>query len=394
MSLDREPITDPAGDRPITLLTLANVLLRRRRILAVVPAVISALGLLGALLQGTTYRARAKLTFEPSSPTVRFDLFDLAAQFGLVPFSAATDEGNLPFYRELVKTRDVLRAIVLSEYTVEIDAGGERPDTVVGNLVELYDVEGEDEEERIRAAMKILARNITLRDDPKSGLVILDTKADWPDLAVQLNRRVLEEIDEYNRERRKSRASEERRLVEERLRQVREELLAAERELEEFLARNRRGFEEAPQLMIMRNRLEREVEQKGQVYIVMFQAYEQARIAEVRENPLFTIVEPPEGSEEELRPNLFLVVLVSLFVGLFLAVGIVLVVEFVARQRALSPEEYEEFRSLWSATRRELRLDWLARRFRRAHDTMPTQSEGREEPRILEPHSSAGSRRP
>lgn len=387
---NEQPNTDAAGERPVTVLTLANVLLRRRRMLLVVPAVAVALAFLATFLQDTQYQARTKLMLQSSGGAPRSDIASLAAQFGLIPMVSGGGEG-LPFYRELIRTRDVLRTIVLSEYAVAVPSGREEPDTLVGNLVELYRMEGKDEEARIRGAMGILAGSVILRDDPRSGLILLETRADWPDLAVQLNRRFLEEIDEYNRNRRKSRASAELRFVEERLHQARAELMAAERALETFLEQNRRGFDDSPQLLMARVRLEREMEQRQQVYIAMFQAYEQARIAEVREIPLFTIVEPPEGSEETVRTDPVMVVIVALFMGLFLAVALVLVVEFVARQRALSPEEYAEFRSLWSVTRRELKLDRIARRLRRGSDPPPSRPS--EEPRIPEPHSSARNRR-
>lgn len=390
MMTDERPNPDGAGERPVTLLTLANVLLRRRRMLLVVPGVAVALAFLATLLQDTRYQARTKLLLQSSGVAARSDIASLAAQFGVIPMQSGGGEG-MPFYRELVRTRDVLRTIVLSEYEVAVDSGREHPDTLVGNLVELYRVEGKDEEARIRGAMGILAGSVVMRDDPRSGLIFLETRADWPDLAVQLNRRFLEQIDEYNRNRRKSRASAERRFVEERLNQARAELIAAERELEAFLEQNRRGHEDSPQLLMTRMRLEREVEQRQQVYVAMFQAHEQARIAEVREIPVFTIVEPPDGSEEALRSDPVMVVIVALFMGLFLAIALVLVVEFVARQRALSPEEYAEFRSLWSTTRGELGLDRLARRLRRAPDPAPAPPI--EEPLIPEPHSSARDHR-
>src|SRR5690606_31231281 len=103
----------------------------------------------------------------------------------------------------------------------------------------------------------------------------------WPELSELLNRELLNLVGEYNMQRRQSNAAAERSFVEARLEESRHELVGAESDLKSFMEQNRR-FDEAPQLRLEAARLQRRVDLRQQVYASLAQAYEQARIEEVR----------------------------------------------------------------------------------------------------------------
>jgi uncharacterized protein involved in exopolysaccharide biosynthesis len=66
----------------------------------------------------------------------------------------------------------------------------------------------------------------------------------------------------------------------------------AEDELQAFLQRNR-DFRSSPQLSFAYDRLADNVSLRQQLYTAVAQAYEQARIEEVRDTPVITVVEAP-----------------------------------------------------------------------------------------------------
>ncbi len=67
---------------------------------------------------------------------------------------------------------------------------------------------------------------------------------------------------------------------------------AAEDTLEKFLQTNRQ-LENSPQLSFQRDRLQREAGRQQQMMLGLVQQYEDARIREVRDTPVITVIERP-----------------------------------------------------------------------------------------------------
>jgi capsule polysaccharide export protein KpsE/RkpR len=70
-------------------------------------------------------------------------------------------------------------------------------------------------------------------------------------------------------------------------------LRASEDRLLAFSQANRR-IQDSPDLIAQRARLERDVTMQQQIYTTLAQAYEQAKIEEVRDTPVLTVITPPE----------------------------------------------------------------------------------------------------
>src|SRR5207244_4476199 len=75
------------------------------------------------------------------------------------------------------------------------------------------------------------------------------------------------------------------------------ELRTAEQAMQDFLVRNRQ-YQNSPPLQFEASRLQRRIDLTQQVYTNLVQAYEQARVAEVRNTPVLTIIDKPEGSAQ------------------------------------------------------------------------------------------------
>ena len=170
-------------------------------------------------------------------------------------------------------------------------------------------------------------------------MVILVTDTPWPEFSEQLNRTLLELTNTFNLERRQSQAAAERLFVEGRLHERQVELKAAEDELEQFLDRNR-SIEASPQLQFQRARIQRRVTLADQVFTTLSQAYEQARIDEVRNTPVVTIVDPPEGSvAQDAFSSL---ARIGFVLGLLAGIVLALVVELLSHLRRQNTPEFRE----------------------------------------------------
>src|SRR5262249_19274502 len=126
-------------------------------------------------------------------------------------------------------------------------------------------------------------------------------------------------------ETRQSQARSERQFIEVRLQDVSKELKAAEDRVQEFLQSNR-SIEDSPRLVFERERLERELTMRQQVYASLVQSFEQARIDEVRDSPVVTVIDPPslpiDPDSRRLLQTGSLTLLISLLVAVLLAVAL------------------------------------------------------------------------
>lgn len=251
------------------------------------------------------------------------------------------------FYSFLAQSTAFLREGARAEYefTRATDTGEE--ETVSGSLAEIYGLQPADETADVRASLGILKSLVSSRVEPGTGFVVISVRAPWPDLAVVVNERLLELVNEFNVEQRQSQAAAEREFVESRMAEARAELQQAEAALVQFLEQNQR-HEQAPRLRYEAMRLESDVELKRSIYSGLAQSFEQARINEVRNTPVVTVVESP--AETVYRPNsgnapLRYGMMAFLIVAL-LTIGAVGARAYFARQREKHPDDFAEFRRL------------------------------------------------
>lgn len=214
----------------------------------------------------------------------------LAAQFGL-SLPGGTIGDPLRFYAELLKSREVLGTTVRSHYEITKANGT----TQQGSLLTLLGVGGSSSQDSTRRGIERLAAATDVSVKRDAGLVTVRVVTRYPDLSLQVVRRMLAVLDSVNLVRERFQAGEERRFIETRLAAAQGELGVAEESLKRFSTQNRR-YQDSPELVLEFGRLQRRVDLRQQVYITLSQSYEQSRINEVRDTPGLSIIDPPEGS--------------------------------------------------------------------------------------------------
>lgn len=335
-----------AGPRPFargerSLPAILSVLWREWRIIVAVPAGVALLAVCLAVITGRGYVAQSK--FMPDTGGRSISQFaGLAAQVGIDLGSMGGGESP-EFYVALLNTGDLLREAVVTEYQFAVDP--EQADSLRGDLVTLYEVDGDTREARVRRATARLRKDLSASADIQAGIVTLEVVAPWRDLAVKLNDRLLELVREFNLERRQSKARAEREFVERRMHEAEEELRSVEVELQTFLRQNRR-FEQSPELRFEEARLQRVVGLRQQVVTSLATAYEQARIDEVRSTPVTTVVDHPNNSVKKVPGGVLLAGLLGAVLGGALASGLAFGREYVRQQRNERPDEYAELASV------------------------------------------------
>lgn len=371
----------PAGtvdDRDsYSFLKLLALVLQRRRLLIGLPVAVAVVALAISLVVPKEFTAESRFMPEEDQAAPS-EMAGLAAQFGIVPGGQAE---SLDFYIELLRSHELLRQVVLTPYVVPVDEGA---DTLRGDLIELYDIDGDTPEDRLQAAV-IQVRDEDIIALPRRGanLVSLETQAPWPALAESLNRRMLELVNRFNLERRQSSAAAERRFLEERLAQAQQELREAENALQTFVARNRR-YTESPETLFEHGRLQREVTFRQEIYASRAQGLERATVEAVRNTPVITVVDGPEGTALKTAPRPVINVLLGLVLGLALAVTILIAGELMESARRSRPDDYSELSQATRETLADLRPGTLLRRlgFRNGRERVSARAAAgeREEP--------------
>jgi uncharacterized protein involved in exopolysaccharide biosynthesis len=333
-----------------TVFWILAVLLRHRRMLLIVPAAILAIALPVLLILGRTYRADS--TFKPQvSEGTTSQLSGLAAQFGFALPGAAIGD-PVKYYSEIATSREISEQVINTRYRVRTgDAPG---DTLVGTYIDLYKIRKRTPQAQMRSALTKLRNQVIVTNNREAGLVYIRTLAKWPELATQINRRLIDLLDAGNQERRQSQAAAERRFVEGRLEETRKALEAAESEVARFLQANRR-YQDSPMLMLEYARLQRRVELRHQVYTTLSLSYEQASIDEVRNTPLLILIDSPEGSARpygSLGKDAF----IWFLIGCVLAILGAMTAEYLAGRRQAEEPDFTEFRREASAALRGLGL--------------------------------------
>ena len=135
------------------------------------------------------------------------------------------------------------------------------------------------------------------------------------------------------------------------------ELEDAENGLEVFLAQNR-TYQTSPKLTIEAGRLQRRIDLRQQIYTTLVGEYEEARIREIRNTPVITVVDPPEGSAR-VRFKVLALVLVGLALGAAFGVVLAFLLEYFAALRRERSSEFETLQGLLASAQRELRLHRL-----------------------------------
>ena len=335
----------PRPNDEISLWEVLAVLLRRRGTIVLTTLLTAAAAVAFTLLRADTYTTEASFRPQGSDASLS-QLMSLASQFGVRVPGAMRDEELTPaFYADLLASREILHRVAGREFAVE---GVGR-----ASLADLFEIEEDTEELRLEEAIEELQDDVlTISTGRETGIVTVEVQTKWPDLSQEIAERLLDEIARFNLHTRQSQAAAERVFIEERVDSAREALLAAESEMQAFLQANRR-WEDAPDLIFQHDRLERDISLRQQVYTTLVQSFEQARISEVRDTPVITVLQAPffpPGPDED---RLLLVVALGLVLGGMAGVVLAFVVEAVKRPAPGDPAR-EDFQQTWEGLVRSL----------------------------------------
>jgi uncharacterized protein involved in exopolysaccharide biosynthesis len=280
--VDLEPEYQDIDER--SMLALASFLLRWRRTIIAFALGGLLIGLATALLARRVYMSSA--TFIPEASEGRVSGLALAAsQFGISIPGSGNGWGP-PIYVELLRSRALLEAIA-SDSVVLTEEGKRRV-----AVIDLLNVRAPTKADRLDRAVRELRKITDASEDKKLGAVKVSATTRWPSLSLALTKMLVNGVNRFNLETRKTQAAAERQFVETQAAESELALREAEDRLQQFLQQNRVAG--SPQLAFERDRLQRTVDLRQQVYTSLVTNREEARIREVRDTPVITVLEDPK----------------------------------------------------------------------------------------------------
>jgi uncharacterized protein involved in exopolysaccharide biosynthesis len=283
------PAGPPAGTEDgVSLLWVAAVLLRNRRLIATIATVGIVLALVIVVLRPKTYTTTFSFLPQTTQDPSRAGLSSLAGQFGITLGSLGGAQESPQLYADLLTTREVLGPIAADSFFVEADRGARTP-LAQFLVVPAGQPQVVAEQTLRKLRTDVIATSVAQRT---TGMVTVSVRTKSRYVSLAIAQRLLEGLNHFNLITRQSQAREERRFTEQRLSDARASLRAAEDALQQFL-QNNRNFNEAAALRFQQDRLQREVQLQQQVVTSLAQQYEENRIREVRDTPVITVIESP-----------------------------------------------------------------------------------------------------
>ena len=176
-------------------------------------------------------------------------------------------------------------------------------------------IPSEEEDEALRTIGDMISASV----DEETGLMTISVTAGGPQLAASLAESFLDHFATRVREVRTEKVRERLEFVEGRFKEAEQELETAEERLAQFLERNQNPT--TATLRFRRDRLQRQVSFKEQLYSELQSQLTQTRLDLQRRQPVVTVVEEPVPPMNRSAPKRMLIVLLSLILGGFVGVG-------------------------------------------------------------------------
>ena len=331
------PPPPTAAPPETTLLRLSAAVVRRAPLIIACAVIGAALAAVLSLVVRERYRSSARVALEERTMMPGAGgLAALASQFGAGSLSGTR---SLQFYADVVTGRDLLGRLAQDSFPDPADPAARR------SLIEILEVPGESPARRLASTIDYLQmKAVTTATNDRTGILTITVELPHAALSAQVARKLYEHLEQFNFATRRSAATERREFAEREVARTRAELANAENEMRAFLEANRAGLD-VPRLSFQRERIQRRVSTMSDVYRNLVTELQEARIAEVRDLPVFTLVQTPFVPLDRVFPKRKQMTILGLLAGAALGIVWVAVRATGWSARSLDPEGYQQLRS-------------------------------------------------
>lgn len=220
----------------------------------------------------------------------------LAQLSGLAGLMGTGDAAGLNpyFFGDVAISDAILIPLTQTEFP---DAKGE-----TRRLQDHFRAGGRNAADSLLRAVTRLRRAITVDVNPKTGIVTLEITAPSAALAKGMGDRLVALLNSFVARDLQSRARNQRVFLESRLAEATKVAEGSQGRLQAFLESNR-DFRNSPALLFRQDQLRRELEFDRDLQLSLARSLEEARLNELRDTPLISVIDAPVAPGRPTRPR-------------------------------------------------------------------------------------------
>jgi uncharacterized protein involved in exopolysaccharide biosynthesis len=293
----------------INWMNILSILWNSRKFIGIVTGIVTVLALIISLILPESFKSTAVILpdADKSKLSSLGGISDLAAMAGI---SVGGEGSIVKLYPTILKSESVLRSVIYAKYQTK-----EFSDSV--NLIQYWRIKDKNPERDYEVALQNLRAGLDVAMDLKTAVLTMSIETSEPQLSADILNTVISAMEKFIRIKRNTNASEQRKWIEARLIEVKEDLSKAENILKNFREKNR-SISGSPQLLLDQERLVREVQINATMYTELKKQYELVKIEEIRTTPIINVMDYARAAASKERPkrrNIVLVWLMLAFVG-------------------------------------------------------------------------------
>ncbi len=302
----------PGAQRAITWETIFFAVWLYKKYIALFVGAATLVAIIFSLLATPLYTSRTSILPELSKEKA----LGLA---GLSSLAEATGIGlgEAPIsrlYPMIVRSERILRPVIYHKYST-------KKHTEPADLAEYWGITSDNKNREFESGLSKLRRRMDIVYDARLGTISIEIRMEEPQLAADVANQIAAELDDYTRTKRRTNATLQREFIEQRMKEVEEQLGRSEMALKEFRERNRRIID-SPQLMLEQERLAREVQINSTVFIELKKQLEVAKIEEIKNIPIINVLDVARPAVVRSSPKRARTAVVTLLLSLALAVTV------------------------------------------------------------------------
>ena len=336
------------GEDMISFMEIVLIIARQIKVVILVPTLLCSIMILYLVFFSKPIFTSTSKIMSSSSGGGNSQALGFAAKFGVNLVSSQSEPKWV--YPEILKSRTLAKSLLKRKFDTR-EFGKKIP--LLKILTAENDVSKVEPE-----ILEIIGTNkfldmIEISEDIITSILTLSVNASEPSFAAQLNKVLIEELDEHQRRYNKAKTTDAKQFIEERIINTEKELISAEESLKVFLDRNRR-IENSPSLQLEQQRLSREVSVLIGVFTTLKQQLETTKIEEVKESDYVIVIDPPEKPMKKSKPRKSFLVIITGIIGLGLGIIFAFIFDFFSFGKEKDINKIIEAKNLVVANIKEL----------------------------------------
>ncbi len=220
-------------------------------------------------------------------------------------------------YPDIIQSEAVLTPVIEKKYKSKFY------DQPV-NLIEYFEIDKETPRRTQEVILERMRKLLKIEMSQKTGLLTYSIETKDAQVSADILNTITAELNNFLLTKKATNAGEQRKWIDQRLKEVKLDLSSAENVLKEFREKNRR-VTDSPQLLLEQERLMRNVIVQSTIYSTLIQQYEMAKIEELKYVPIINVLDEAKPAAEKNSPKRRLFVTIGFLLSFFGAVGYVIV---------------------------------------------------------------------